>query len=457
MIGVSGCLGRATLVILAFMASLNSSNQAAAETLFEALATAYETNPALRAAQARQRGVDEQVPQALSGWRPKVTLQGSLKQAWSDSTVTKEAEITASSVTIELSQPVFRGFKTIYQTKFAESNVEAGKQNLLAVEQNTIFQAIRAYMDVIRDRQVFSLRSQNVNYLRQQLKAATTRFAAGEVTRTDVAQSRASAAEAQASAASAQADLAASIASFVRIVGRSPETLRYPKIPQLPGSLDEAQDLALTANPELLAAAYVEEAANYNIEVVKGDLLPDLYVSASATATANPEGGVRRSHSMSIQGVLSIPLYEAGQVYSRVRQSRQVASQHRLEVIQAARSVREGVSNDWYFLEATRQKIQAGESLVAANGQALDGVKKEFQVGSRSTLDVLDAQGALISARISLVSARRDQIVAAYQVLSAIGRLTARDLKLPVTYYDPDANYLRVRGKWAGTDATGAE
>ena len=457
MIGVSGCLGRATLVILAFMASLNSSNQAAAETLFEALATAYDTNPALQAAQARQRGVDEQVPQALSGWRPKVTLQGSLKQAWSDSTVTKEAETTASSVTIELSQPVFRGFKTVYQTKFAESNVEAGKQNLLAVEQNTIFQAIRAYMDVIRDRQVFSLRSQNVNYLRQQLKAATTRFAAGEITKTDVAQSRASAAEAQASAASARADLAASIASFVKIVGRSPETLRYPKIPQLPGSLDEAQDLALTANPELLAAAYVEEAANYNIEVVKGDLLPDLYVSASATATANPEGGVRSSHSMSIQGVLSIPLYEAGQVYSRVRQSRQVASQHRLEVIQAARSARESVSNAWYFLEAIRQKIQAGESLVAANAQALDGVSKEFQAGSRSTLDVLDAQSELISARISLVSARRDQVVAAYQVLSAIGVLTARDLKLPVAYYDPDANYFRVRGKWAGTDATGVE
>ena len=451
--GISRCLVRKTRVILAFAAWLNCAGQASAETLFEALASTYTTNPALKAGQARQRGIDEQVPQALSGWRPTVTLQGSVRQIWSDSTAIKNTENTASSVTIELSQPVFRGFKTVYQTKVAESNVEAGKQNLLSVEQSIIFQAIRAYMDVIRDRQIVSLRLQNVNFLRQQLKASTIRFAGGEITKTDVAQSRASAAEAQASAAASQANLAASIANFVKLIGHGPGTLRYPKIPKLPRSLDEAQAAALAVNPDLLATAFGAEAANYNIEVVKADLLPELHVSASATATQHPESGVQGSHDMSIEGVLSIPLYEAGQVYSRVRQSRHVASQHRLDVIQAARTAREGVSNSWHFLEATHLNIQAGEALVGASLQAIDGVRKEFQFGSRSTLDVLNAQSDLVSARISLVSARRDQVVAAYQVLSAIGQLTARDLRLPVTYYDPDENYLNVRGKWAGTAA----
>jgi outer membrane protein len=432
-------------------------NLALAETLSEALAAAYSGNPTLRAERARQRGTDEQVPQALSGWRPTVTAQGAATQSWSDSNVVKKSRHTSEDVSITLSQPIFRGFKTVNGTLKAEANVEAGRQDLLSVEQDVLFQGVQAYMNVIRDRQIVGLRKQNVGVLGQEFKAANERFKVGEITRTDVAQSRARVAQSQAAVASAVATLASSVAAYEKIIGHKPGSLNYPHIARLPRSLEAAQAAALEVNPSILAAASVEEASQYNVEVVKGDLLPELGVSASAGLSGSPQKGVKRSNSEQIEGVLSVPLYEAGLVYSLVRQSKQIASQRRIEVIQAARAVREGVSNAWNFLEAARQSIQANRSQVSANQLALDGVRQEYLVGSRTTLDVLNAQSDVVSARIALVSAERDQVVYSYQILGSIGKLTARDINLSVEYYDAEENYQAVRGKWFGTGAETVE
>jgi outer membrane protein len=442
----------ATFLILGCM-----SDAALSETLSEALVSAYTGNPTLRAERARQRGTDEQVPQALSGWRPTVTAQGAMTQNWSDSNVTKEFKNSSAGVTIALSQPLFRGFKTINGTLQAEANVQAGRQDLLVVEQDVLFQAIQAYMDVIRDRQIVGLRQKNVGVFRQELKASDERFKVGEITRTDVAQSRARVAQSQAFLAVATARLAASVAAYEKVIGHKPGSLGYPGLAKLPRSLDEAQAAALEINPSILAAAYVEEASNYNIEVVRGDLLPELHVSASATITDDPQKNVERSNNEQIQGVLTVPLYEAGRIYSEVRQSKQVASQRRLEVIQAGRLVREGVSNSWHSLESARQAIQANKIQVSANQLALDGVRQEYLVGSRTTLDVLNAQSDVTTARIELVLAERDQVVSAYQILGSVGKLTARDLHLPVDYYDAEENYRAVRGKWFGTSANTVE
>jgi outer membrane protein len=423
------------------------------ETLVEALVSAYQTNPTLQAEQARQRGTDEQVPQALSGWRPSITANGSLRQSWSDTSVTKSSSNTPGSMTIALSQPIFRGFKTVNGTKAAEASVAAGKQKLLGVEQSVMFQALQAYMNVLRDQQIVGLRQVNLKVLGKQVEDTKARFAVGEVTKTDVAQSRARAAGALASNASATANLASSIANYVKIVGHAPVALKYPTTARLPRSLDAAQAIAEETNPDLLSAVDVEESARYDIEVAKGDLLPVLSLSVAATVSINPQQGVDRSHSLSLEGVLDVPIYEAGQVYSRVRQSKQLACQRRLEIIIEGRRVRESVSNAWHNWEAARESIIASKALVTANELALDGVRKEYQVGSRSTLDVLNAQSELVSARISLVSAQHDEIVAAYLVLNSVGILTAHDLNLPVNYYDADENYLNVRGKWIGTDA----
>jgi TolC family type I secretion outer membrane protein len=446
-----------TRIILASAAFVVGAGQASAESLVEAMVSAYTGNPALKAERARQRGTDEQVPQALSGWRPTVTSEGSISNVWSDTNVVSSSEVTPKSVSIGLSQPIFRGFKTINGTKAAEANVEAGRQGLLTIEQDILFQAIQAYMNVIRDRQIVGLRQKNVGVLQKQLSAADERFKVGEITRTDVAQSRARVSGAQSNVASAKATLAASVANYINVVGHKPGNLKYPKLAKLPNTLEAAQAAAEEINPNILAAAYVEEASRFDTEVAKGDLLPAVNLEASAKMTDNPSAGEGSSESARIEGVLTIPLYEAGRVYSSVRQAKQVASQRRLEVIQAGRAVRESVSISWNNLTAAREIIRSAKEQVSAAELALDGVRQEYFVGSRTTLDVLNAEGEVVTARIALVSAERDQVVAAYQILGSIGRLTARDLALPVDYYDAEENYLDVRGKWIGTGANTIE
>ncbi len=242
-------------------------------------------------------------------------------------------------------------------------------------------------------------------------------------------------------------------------MGHKPGSLKYPPLAKLPRSLEKAQDIASEVNPNILASAFVEESSVYNVEVVKGDLLPEVDVIASAQLEDDfdRDNSNANSRSASLQGVLTIPLYEAGRVYSGVRQAKQVASQRRLQVIQTGRSVREAVSNSWNNLLAARQLITANRSQVSASELALDGVRQEYLVGSRATLDVLDAQAEVVNARISLVAAERDQVVASYQVLGSIGQLTARDLDLPVEYYDVEENYRNVRNKWIGTGANTVE
>jgi outer membrane protein len=446
-------LKRWTGILLASAVLMAGAGQASAESLVEAMVSAYTGNPTLKGERARQRGTDELVPQALSGWRPTVTADGSIANEWTDSNTAPSTEFSPKSVSIGLSQPIFRGFKTINGTKSAEANVEAGKQNLLAIEQDILFQAIQAYMNVIRDRQVVGLRQKNVDVLKKQLGAADERFKVGEITRTDVAQAKASVSGARSNVASAKSTLAASVANYINVIGHSPGNLKYPKLARLPKTLDEAQATAEEVNPNILAAAYVEEASNYDTEVTKGDLLPTIDLQAQATVNDNPSSGVGSSERAIVEGVLTIPLYEAGRVYSSVRQAKQLASQRRLQVIQAGRAVRESVSTSWNNLSAAREIIRSAKEQVSAVELALDGVRQEYFVGSRTTLDVLDAETEVVNARIALVSAERDQIVAAYQILGSIGRLTARDLSLPVEYYDADENYLNVRGKWFGTGA----
>jgi TolC family type I secretion outer membrane protein len=430
---------------------------ASAESLFDAMASAYSGNPTLRADRARQRATDEQVPQALSGWRPTIRSQADFGYQWSDTDVSPSNENGPVGVSISLSQPIFRGFKTVQETAAAEANVEAGRQALLATEQNVLFQAVQAYANVIRDRQIVSLRQRNVGVLRQQLDATNERFNVGEVTRTDVAQSRASLAQSQSDLAGAKAQLAASIASYVKVIGRSPGKLTYPKIVKLPRSLDAALTDARRINPNILQAAFVEDAAVHTVEVVRGDMLPEIRLEAGASVQNDPSEAVEFSESAQIQGVISVPIYQGGRISSRVREAKQTASQRRIQVIETERAVREGVTASWNnFIEAG-QRIKATKARVSAAALALDGVRQEYIVGSRTTQDVLDAEQDVLEARIIQVAAERDRVVFGYQLIGSVGRLTARELGLRVHYYDPEENYLEVRDKLFGVKANTVE
>ena len=423
-----------------------------AESLNDALRRAYQKNPDLRAERARQRATDELVPTAKSGWRPRIVAEGAATQNWSDTDISKTTSNFSQSLDIQLSQPLFRGFKTVEGIKAAKAQVEAGRQNLLAVEQNVLFQAVNAYAAIVRDRQVLRVRQSNVVNLNKQVKGAAARFEVGEVTRTDVSQAKAQLSAAQAGAALAKANLEASIAEYVAVIGNKPGKLTGYKLAKIPASLDKALSIAQASNPSVLAAAFVHDAALHNIEIAKGDLLPTLALNASANYTNDPREGLEHSESATIQGVLTVPLYQNGSEYSAVRQAKQAASQQQLRIIGATRTVRQQVTSSWYVLIASRQAIVSAKAQVSASNAALDGINQEYLVGSRSTIDVLNAEQSVLNAQLTLINAEHDQLVASYQILASIGHLTARHLGLG-GYYDVRKNYDNVKNKWIGLEA----
>lgn len=432
------------------------SAPAHAETIAGALSKAYLTNPELKADQARQRATDEGVPQAQAGWRPTVEAQGSVTRNWqgTNSTVSgnSKTKFTSRGFTITLNQPVFDGFRTKNAVRQAEANIEAGNQNLLATEQTVLLNAATAYMNVLRDREIVNYRRRSLNNFNEQVRAARARFNVGEVTRTDVSQARARASQARSDQAVAIGNLQSSVANYIRYIGVKPRKLRYPRLsPRVPKSLRSAIGIASDQNPQILAAAYNEEAAIANIDVRKADLLPRLGFQAQYSVNRQPSSTIIDSEQGSVGGTLTIPLYDGGLTYSRVREAKQTASQRRLQVLDARRQVRESVVRAWHLLRAATATIAAARDAVAAQQVALDGVRQEARVGTRTTLDVLDQQNELVNAQIALANARRDRIVAGYQLVASIGRMTARDLRLSVRHYDPSVNYDDVRDKAFGT------
>jgi outer membrane protein len=423
-----------------------------AESLAEAMRTAYRNNPTLEADRARQRATDELVPAAKSGWRPTVNAEESVTETFSNTDVSPRNRRTSSTVNIQLSQPLFRGFKTVEGIRSAKANVEAGRQQLLATEQSVLFNVAAAYLAVVRDRQILSIRQQNVSNLQKQASAASSRFEAGEVTRTDVSQARARVSGAQGDVASAKANLEGSNATYEQVVGRKPGKLKYSRLGRVPRNLDAALDVAQEINPQILAASWVYDASRHDVKVAAGDLLPQLSLQASGQRTRNPQSGVNFSESATISGVLSIPIYQGGREYSTIRQTKQTSSQRQIQIVQATRNVRQEVTSAWYTLVSSAQSITAAKAQVAAAALALDGINQEYLVGSRTTIDVLNAQQEVLSARLGLVNAEYAQMISNYQLLQAMGKLTARTLGLGGEYYDPKVYYNYVKSKWIGYD-----
>jgi outer membrane protein len=436
---------------------------ALADTLFGAMEKAYVTNPTLNAARAGQRATDELVPQALSGWRPTVTVEGgvSSESVVANQPVTpldssrslRQDRTESGDISIVLNQPVFQGFRTVESTKAAEAQVDAGRQGLLQTEQQVLFDVVQAYMDVYAGRQLVVLRRQDVAALQSQVTASNERFAVGEITRTDVAQSEARLAESRNALVEVQTRLAQDVARYVQLVGNEPGKLSYPKIAKLPKSLSAALDVAGEINPRLLAQAFVEVAANSNIGVARSGLLPSVGLQARAL-TADTDFGEDKTgiRSAAIGAQVSIPIYESGLIYSQVREAKQRASQSRIELIEVARDVRSAVAQSWNAYTGLGQIIRNTKTQVQAAQLALTGVQQEYQAGTRTTLDVLDAQRELVQSQVLQVNAEKARVVAGYQLLAAVGRLTARDIGLSVPLYEPEENYRRVRNKWIGTD-----
>lgn len=433
-----------------------------AMTLEEALAAAYVTNPTLNAQRAAVRATDESVPQALSGWRPTVTVQGDIGRQRSETRlatgITSDDTLTPRSVGLTVRQPVFSGFGTVNAVDAAENQVLAARGQLTAVEQQVLLAAAEAYINVLREMSVLELNVNNEQVLRRQLEATRDRFEVGEITRTDVSQAESRLAGAIAGRLAAQADLETARAVFERVVGVPPENLDWPGEfeGKLPGSLEEAIARALEEQPQIIAARYAASAALENVDVVRAELLPSVSLQAQAQRAYESSTTLDRVDSQTIQAVVSVPLYQSGGTWSRLREAKHLAGQRRIQVDEALQETRAATVQGWEGLQAARAQIESLTAQVDAAEVALEGVQREAQVGARTVLDVLDAEQELLNARVNLVRARRDERYAAYQLLSAMGQLTAGNLGLPVTVYDPSEHYEDVRDQWFGT-STAAE
>jgi outer membrane protein len=452
-----GRVGLAASVVALAVSMTAGSLSVHAESFKQALVSAYRSNPTLQAERARQRGTDELVPQAKSGWRPQISAQGSISGTYNNPDPGPGSDAMPKSLSIQLAQPLFRGFKTKEGVKQAKETVRAGRQVLLSVEQQVLLASTQAYLNVIRDREILALRQRNVSNLQKQANASSARFEAGEVTRTDVSQARARVSGAKAQVAVAKAQLAESSARYEALVGHKPGKLAYPGLAKNPQSLGAAIDIAREANPNILAAIHTELAQHHAVEVTKGDLLPSASLEAAASTTDHPRAGENSSTSASISGVVNVPLYEGGAVYSAVRQAKQLESQRRIEIVAAGRSVVQNVTSAWNFFLASREALASAKAQVAAAGEALNGVRQEYLVGSRSTIDVLNAEQEAINARINVVTAQHDLVLTSYQLQAALGRHTARNLGLPGPHYDVEENYEIVKDKWIGLDVETVE
>jgi TolC family type I secretion outer membrane protein len=429
-----------------------------AQTLTQALADAYNTNPQLLAQRALLRATDEQVPQALANWRPTVNFTGQYgmgNQAQSNTKFGTDLNVKTrpSTLNLQLNQPVYTGGRTVAQTSQAINLVESARAQTLAVE-TTVFQAVaQAYLDVVRDQALVEVNRNNVAVLRKQLEATQDRFRVGEVTRTDVAQAESSLAQAVGQLVTAQGNLENSRAEYVRAVGHRPGTLMLPRErPTLPATLEEAASIAGSNNFNVVSAIFAELAARDNIDFVRGQLLPQISVVGALSRTKDTATTLKDvlTNSATIMAQMTMPLYEGGAIYSQTRQAEQTVGQRRSQVDDARRAAVQTATTSWSTLQAARASISSFASAVRAAQIALEGTQQEALVGTRTVLDVLIQNQQLLTTQSQLITAEHDAALAEFNVAAATGRLIAPELKLPVKLYDMERHYKQVRDKWIG-------
>lgn len=430
---------------------------AGAESLTEALSKAYATNPDLDAARAELRSADESAPQARAGYRPTISANATVGHTSTDGQALGDDRYNSRTAQLEVAQPLYRGGRTLAAMRQADSIIAAQRASLRNTEQTVLLRGVEAYMNVIRDEAVLELNKNNEQVLRRQLQATRDRFSVGEVTRTDVSQAEARLSGAIAAHIQSEGALTESRAAYQNLFGQGPTKLTKPGALEagLPMSLDEAVELAVDANPQLVLAKNNSEAASAILDGVRGERLPTLTATGRlAHSYDNGSSTYGRSDSATALLTLSVPLYQAGSVSSRIRQARQDVSRYDSAKESAHRTVIEAATQAWAQLETSKASRSSRQSQVEAAKIALDGVKEEANVGSRTVLDTLNAEQELLDARVGLVRAEHDEILAQYQLLAAVGRLTARDLQLPVEYYDEKAYADQVRTQWIGSDVS---
>jgi TolC family type I secretion outer membrane protein len=438
--------------LLAAIGAASIASVAAAQSLEQALVSAYLTNPQLEAQRAALRATDELVPEALSGWRPTVQAEGAAIYNDADRAGLDESQtFTTLQSSLAVDQEIYSGGETVANTRRAERLVRVERARLIAVEQDILLQAVTVYTDLLAARAVLDFANQNEERLGRQLQATRDRFEVGEVTRTDVAQADARLSGAISDRIDAEGAVATAVAGYRRVINQEPAGLVVPPpLSLLPASEDEAQHLAEDLNPNIAAAQYNLAAARADVDVAEAALLPRLSVRGELAYARDPTEVLDWRRDASIGANLSVPLYQGGGEYARVRQTKQTVRQRRDDLEDTLRAVRDEVTAAWEALVTATSRIESIAAQVRANEIAVEGSRQEALVGQRTTLDVLDQESDLFQSQVDLVAARRDQIVASYRLKAAVGQLTVAGIDLPVQPYDGEAYYDGARNRWIG-------
>jgi outer membrane protein len=435
-----------------------AASSAHGEALPDALAKAYQSNPQLNAERARQRATDENVPQALAGYRPQIvaSLSAGL-QAVRDllpGNTFQSATLKPWTVGVTVTQTLFNGFKTANSVRVAELQVQAGREALRNVGQGVLLDAVTAYTNVLANQSLVAAQRSNVAFLRETLGITQKRLNAGDVTPTDTAQAEARLNRGLADLNAAEVNLAISQATYTQVIGNPPAELRPAETVDryLPRSRDDATEFAFKGHPAVLAAGFDVDVASTTIRVAESSLLPTITLqgSVSRSRDSDPTLGTFGTDQASVVGQLNAPIYDGGTGASQTRQAKELAAQSRLVLDHVRNQARTAAIGAWVANEGAKIAVAASESEVRAAGVALAGVSKEAQGGQRTTVDVLNSQQDLISAKARLIGAQRDRVIASYTLLSAIGRLDVKTLALNTPDYLPEVHYHQVRDAWHG-------
>jgi len=429
-----------------------------AEGLPDALAKAYQSNPQLNAERARQRATDENVPAALSGYRPQIIASlgaglQAVRNLLPDNTI-QTATLKPWTIGVTVTQTLFNGFRTANSVRVAELQVKSGREALRNVGQGVLLDAVTAYTNVLANQALVAAQKSNVDFLSQTLDITNKRLNAGDVTPTDTAQAEARLNRGRADLNAAEVNLAVSEATYAQVVGNAPSRLSpaSPVDRLLPRSREDAVSLAMQGNPAVLAAGFDVDVATTTIKVAEGSLLPTITLQGSASRGRSTDStlGSQGVDQASVVGQIAAPIYDGGFAAAQTRQSKEIASQSRLVLDQIRNQSRTAAIGAWVSNEGSKIAVSASESEVRAAEIALKGVSREAQGGQRTTVDVLNSQQDLTQARARLIGAQRDRVIASYTLLSAIGRLDVKTLGLNTPDYLPDVHYHQVRDAWHG-------
>lgn len=421
---------------------------AGAETLADTLAGAYEHSGLLEQNRALLRAADEGVARIVSELRPIISWTADATRSFGKtrtSGITRGFESNDVNVGLSLDLLLYDFGRTHMRIEAAKETVLATREALRALEQQVLLRAVAAYMNVRRTSELVSVRQNNLRLLREELRAAKDRFEVGEVTRTDVAIAEARLAAAQSGLAAAQGDLTQAIEEYRNVVGHKPGQLRGPgPLPRLSGDIEQAKAIAVRKHPDMLKAQHDVAAAELTVAAAAAAMKPRINLSTRLGAGEEIDGS-DYSRTGSIGVTVSGPIYRGGFLSSAKRQAMAQRDAARGALHTARRQVVEDVGNAYANLLAAQAGRRASEEQVRAARVAFRGVREEAKLGARTTLDVLDAEQELLDAQANLIAAETELYIAAYTVLETIGELTARDLRLNVQLYDPQAYYDLVK------------